>query len=97
MSQIVWVFNGSGFASPNHPIPSGVFSARELAETWILKHQLSGMLTAYPVDIGIYDWAVQKEIFKPKQEKHTSPEFIQRFSSASQEHFHYENGIRVSG
>jgi hypothetical protein len=86
MNTMVWVFNGGS------PFPSGIFSSREKAEDWILKNRLSGTLTAYPVDIGTYDWAIQIGIFTPKQEKHTSPEFIQRFSSASQEHDHYEDG-----
>lgn len=85
--SIVWIFNG-----PNSQLPSGVFTKREDAERWIKQHGLSGTLTAYPVDTGTYDWAVNAGIFKPKRDDQRSAEFIQRFSSASQEHYHYENG-----
>jgi hypothetical protein len=82
----VWVFNGI-----NH-FPSGIFSSREKAEQWIAKHQLSGCLTKYPMDIGIYEWAIANGAFKPKRPEHSQPKFIGRFSSASLEHYHYEDG-----
>lgn len=44
----VWVFNGGG------DFPAGVFTTRELAEAWIAKHRLVGVLTKYPLDIGVY-------------------------------------------
>jgi len=83
----VWVFNGGG------NFPSGVFSKKEIAEAWIAKHKLSGVLTKYPVDEGVYDWSLANGTFKIKKEEQTQPAFIQRFSSASQEHYHYENGL----
>lgn len=83
----IWVFNG-----PGSGFPSGVFSQRNLAETWIKAHGLSGTLTCYPVDTGVYDWALQNSFFKPKNEEQQAAKFIQKFSSASQEHFHYEDG-----
>ena len=83
----VWVFNGA-----NARFPSGVFSQREKAEEWIAENGLTGVLTKYPLDVGVYDWAVQKGFFQPKKAKHNSTEFIQGFSSAHQEHYHYEDG-----
>lgn len=83
----IWVFNG-----PGSGFPSGVFSRKSLAETWIKKHGLSGTLTGYPLDTGVYDWALLNGIFGPKNEEQKTSNFIQRFSSASQEHFHYEDG-----
>ena len=85
--SIIWIFNG-----PKSQFPSGVFTQREDAESWIRQHGLSGTLTAYPVDVGTYDWAVSVGYFTPKREDQRSSEFIQRFSSASQEHYHYEHG-----
>lgn len=79
----VWVFNGSG------SFPSGVFTSRDLAETWIRKHGLKGTLTAYPLDTGVYDWVIEKSYFTPKREDQKTPEFIGQFSSAYQEHYHY--------
>ena len=83
----VWIFNG-----PKGQFPSGAFSSREEAERWIQKHRLSGCLTAYPIDVGVYDWAVAAGFFAPKRDDQRAPEFIQCFSSASQEHYHYEEG-----
>ncbi|OQP63263.1 hypothetical protein A3860_25580 [Niastella vici] len=84
----IWVFNGA----KSH-FPSGVFSKKEIADAWIAKHKLTGVLTKYPVDEGVYDWSLANGTFKIKKEEQTKPEFIQRFSSASQEHYHYEDGI----
>jgi len=85
----VWVFVGEGGR-----LPSGVFSSREHAEVWILQHRLSGMLTAYPIDQGAYDWAVESGVFKPNTEEKRTPKFIGQFSSASLEHYHYDDGTR---
>ena len=87
--QTVWIFTG-----PRAQFPSGVFTSREAAETWLSSHKLSGTLTAYPVDVGVYDWAVAGGHFAPNRDDQRSPEFIQRFSSATQEHYHYEDGHR---
>lgn len=81
---MVWVFNGAKSA-----FPSGVFSTKERAEDWIRHNRLEGTLTAYPVDIGVYDWALNHGLFTPKRDDQKSPEFIQRFTTASQEHYHY--------
>jgi hypothetical protein len=81
----VWVYNGAR----NH-FPSAVFTERHLAEEWIQKNQLEGTLTAYPLNISVYDWAIEKEFFTPKKEEHWSPKFIANFSSASQEHYHFD-------
>ena len=83
----IWVFNG-----PGSNFPAAIFSRRELAEEWIKKHGLTGTLTRYPIDTGTYDWAISKGYFVPKTEEQRSPAFIERFSSASQEHYHYEDG-----
>ena len=83
----IWVFNGN-----NSNFPSGVFSTKEIADAWIEKYQLSGVLTKYPVDEGVYDWAIAKGTFKIKRDDQTQPKFIQSFSSAYQEHYHYEDG-----
>jgi hypothetical protein len=85
--NIVWVFNGGG-----NPFPSGVYRQRQQAEAWIRDHHLSGTLTAYPLDISVYQWAIEQGHFKPKADKHRTSGFIQSFSSAAQEHYHYENG-----
>lgn len=83
----IWIFHGA-----NGKFTSGVFTTRDLAENWIVTHSLTGILTKYPIDIGVYDWAIEMSYFKAKNETQTQPEFIQKFTTASQEHYHYENG-----
>ena len=86
-NRFVWVFNGE-----TGLFPSAVFSERKLAEDWIREQKLSGTLTAYPVDISAYQWCLDNNYFKPTKESHSSPEFVANFSSASQEHYHYDQG-----
>ncbi|MDX2047131.1 MAG: hypothetical protein SFU87_10110 [Chitinophagaceae bacterium] len=80
----------------HNPISSkfcgGAFTQRQIAEAWIRDHKLSGVLTKYPVDTGVYDWAVRKQVFIPKKNEHYERNFIAGFTSASQEHYHYEDG-----
>ena len=85
-NRSVWVFNGARAS-----FPGGVFTSRETAEKWILKNNLVGTLTRYPLDSSAYDYAIANGWFEPKEPRHSEPEFIQRFTSASQEHYHYEN------
>jgi hypothetical protein len=85
----IWVFNGN-----NSHFPSGVFSSQEKAEESIAKHKLSGILTEYPMDMLVYEWATTNEYFKPKRDDQRTPKFMQTFTSAVQKHFHYEDGER---
>ena len=71
----------------------GVFSDREIAEKWISGHALTGVLTKYPLDVGVYDWAIENSYFTPNKEHQFTAEFIGGFTTAAQEHYHYENGI----
>ena len=86
----VWVFNGGG------AFPSAVFTSRDRGEAWIALHKLTGALTRYPLDVGVYEWAIGLGAFKPKQSHQSEPKFIGRFSSASLEHYHYEAGQLVA-
>jgi hypothetical protein len=83
----IWVFNGA-----QSKFPSGVLSRRDLAENWIKTFRLRGTLTRYPVDISVYDWAIERNFFKPKKEEQRSAAFIGKFGAGSQEHYHYEDG-----
>lgn len=85
----VWVFHGAG-----SQFTSGVFSSMGTATEWIEKHGLTGALTKYPVDVGVYDWANKNGLFTVKKDHETSTKFIQRFTTASQEHYHFEDGKR---
>jgi hypothetical protein len=68
----------------------------EIAEEWIKKNKLSGVLTWYPIDIGVYEWVIAQDYWKPTNEYQSESEFIQKFSSAYTGHYHYENGINDS-
>ena len=86
----VYVFMGEGSS-----FPSGVFSNIERAAQWIRKYSLSGIVSMYPMDTGVYDWAIENEFFKVKNEQQRQPEFIGKFSSATLEHHHFKNGVEV--
>lgn len=85
----VWIFNGG-----ENPFPSAVFSGRSVAEEWIRERGLSGTLTRYPVNVSVYDWVAGMGDFQPKKEYQSGPRFIQNFSSAYLEHYHYDRGER---
>jgi hypothetical protein len=84
------VFNGD-----NGRFAGGIFTTRDAAEAWIADRRLSGVLTRYPVDIGVYEWAIDRGLFTPKKPHETSVEFIGSFTTASQDHHHYEGGERI--
>ncbi len=84
----VWIFNGE-----DAQFPSGVFESRAAAETWIGQHGLSGVLTEYPVGVGVYDWAVENGYFSPSRPDQKSSRFVGRFSCARQQHVHFREGV----
>ena len=84
-TDYVWVFNAQGAT-----FPSGVFTSAAAADAWIAKHRLSGVLTAYPLDHGVYDWAVENGYFG--RTKPATPNFVGSFTSYRQKHYHYEAG-----
>jgi hypothetical protein len=85
--ESVWVFNGI-----QSRFPSGIFSNKATAEGWINKHSLTGTLTEYPIDTGMYDYAILKGQFQPKKPEHGTPLFIGKFSGGGIDHFHYVDG-----
>ena len=82
----IYVFNGGS------SFPSGVFSNFNTAKEHIAKHSLTGVLTNYPIDVFVYDWAIDQGFFTPKRDNQKEAHFIGNFSSASQEHWHFKNG-----
>jgi hypothetical protein len=81
----VWIFNGLG-----GKFPAAVFSSRKKANIWIEKHQVSGCLTKYPMNISVYDWIIAHKDWKPSKAGERTARFIQAFSHAGLEHYHYE-------
>ena len=82
----VWVFHAEGAR-----FSGGVFTTRESAERWIRTNELTGVLTAYPLDRGVFDWAREEGYFAPK--KLFTAGMIGGFTSAHQEHYHYTRGV----
>jgi hypothetical protein len=89
MHKEIWIFISEGA-----PFPCACFERFEEAESTIQKYSLSGILTAYPLGTIVFDWAVENQFFKPRKSEHFTSEFIGRFTSALQKHFHYSNGIQ---
>jgi hypothetical protein len=90
--SFIWIFNGTG-----SKFPSGVFAEKETAIAWISQHQLTGLLAKYPINVGLYDWALEMNYFKPRRDDQKSSEFIARFTCASLEHYHCESGVIAAG
>jgi len=86
----VWVFSGNGGS-----FPAAVFSTKHLAEEWIRSTGVSGTLTEHPLNISAYEWSITNGSFTPRREDQKQPKFIQQFSSASQDHYHYESREEV--
>ena len=59
-----WVFQGE-----KSTFPSAVFSDQETAEVWIAKSKVSGILTGYPLDECVYDWAIEAGHFSIRTRK----------------------------
>jgi hypothetical protein len=85
----VWVFNG-----PRGHLPAAVFKELEIAERWIEENKLSGLLTLYPLDTSLYDFALAKGWFEPKHSYQSEAQFKATFTCALLPHHHYEDGKR---
>jgi len=89
----IWCFNGSS------QFPGGVFDDLELARTWIERNKLSGVLTGYPLNAGVFDWALEQGHLSPAlklKAERNGPDFVGGFTSASQPHFHFEAGKQAA-
>ena len=64
----IWVFNGSR-ANAQVGLPGGIFTDKSLADAWIARHKLTGVLTAYPLNEGCFDWAVANHLVNMRAEK----------------------------
>lgn len=84
----VWIFVGEHGAHPG-----GAFTTRERAEAWIRARRLSGVLTAYPLDEGNFDWAHRTGAVTGRaRDRGDDPRFVGNFVTAVQEHYHYADG-----
>ena len=87
----VWIFHES-----TSKYSGGVFESLIDAEDWIKKNKLNGMLTKYPLNSGVFDWAIENDMHNIKsdkvKDKASNPKFVGGFTTASQEHYHYQDG-----
>ncbi|WP_420492131.1 DUF7710 domain-containing protein [Pseudoalteromonas rubra] len=62
-------------------------------------NSLSGVFTPYPLEQGVFDWAIDNDMhnIKPEKimEKSNQPDFIGGFTIASQAYYHYKHGARI--
>ncbi len=90
----MWVFVGD-----NSNFPSGIFTEYENAKSWIERYNLSGTLSIFPIDEGVFDWAIKNNALTIKDEKKSEqsndPFFISSCLPASLDHYHFENGKRL--
>ncbi|MCI9054119.1 MAG: hypothetical protein HFJ87_03105 [Muribaculaceae bacterium] len=86
-SPYVWAFQGENALGV-----SGIYTSRETAELFIRKHSLSGILQKIPLNTSIYEWSIAMGYFVPSKEYMKSTGFIQQFSSAYLEHYHFRDG-----
>lgn len=87
--EYIWIFMGArGWT------PAGVFSDYDKAVAWIAEHRLSGYLGKFPVDISVFDWAVQNGFYVPKEARDKDSTAIARFGTAALKHEHYYDGHR---
>ena len=89
----IWIFIGNGAV-----FPSSAFTEKKVAEKWIETNKLSGMLSAMPVNQGLFDWGCENNAFSMKpeklEEKKNDPRFIADCTTASLEHDHYIDGFK---
>lgn len=71
-----------GVQWPGARFTGAVFTKKERAIQWIARHRLTGVLTEYPLDQGVYDWAIDEGLFPAS--KMVDGRFIGSFTSASQ-------------
>ena len=92
--RAVWVFS-----TAKGCFPGGNFTTVDRADEWIVANRLTGTLTADPLEQGAFDWALSQGVTNLRAElleqRRHDPAFIGGFSTASQEHFHYEDGRRA--
>lgn len=84
----VWVFTGNH----NH-FPAACFSNYNKAIQWIRTIEGTGTLTRYPLNVSVYDWAIDGSFFSPAYPSQMTGDFKSNFSSAYLRHSHFVNGI----
>lgn len=53
------------------------------------------MLIKLPLNVSVYQWAIDMGYFNPTKDYMKSSQFIQQFNSAYLERYHYQDGKEV--
>lgn len=81
----VYIFHGAGAR-----FATAVYETVEQATADIARHGMSGVLTWYPVGKTDYNHVVDEGLFAAKD--HADGKFVQSFTSAFLDHYHFEDG-----
>ena len=84
----IWIIKGNGETK----FPSDEKKKKSAAIKWIAENELTGVLTKYPIDIPLFEWAIENKYFTPKNELQKNAKAIENFNSAYLEHYHFEKG-----
>ena len=92
--RLLWIFYSSGAR-----LAGGAFEDIAMADYWIAKHKLTGVLMAYPIDEGCFDWELRRTMIGSQSEKLRAkmcdPAFVGGFVSTAQARIEFENGKRA--
>jgi hypothetical protein len=92
-----WVFVGQAVRTRDDrgwrksTFPSAVFSTKELAESWIATHCLSGVLTRYAIDIPAFEYSQANGTVSPID----SDGRYRQVWSGGEVHMHFTDGTRT--
>jgi hypothetical protein len=82
----VWIFHGT-----TARFAAGVFFSEADGLAWAALHELTGILSEYPVGNGCYDLAIAERRFRPTKPHHGTPEHVAGFSPGLN-HVHLVDG-----
>lgn len=71
MKNQVYVFMGE---AANYP--AGIFESKEKAEEVIKRYSLTGILSLYPIDMLLYNWAIEKKFSISKRNIKKAPNIL---------------------
>ena len=97
---MVWVFTNAWDESKPRSTFSSVLglvaTTASVSRAVLAGSRADGLLTGYPLDQSVYDWAVQSGRFRVRNDRQREPKFQATFTSAQLPHAHFEKGATSS-